>query len=472
MKRLLFALWAISAAASGQVGAGTLCQSMDLSQLSGVSSIQLPGNPSITPNEVTAWADTDGSGGARSLFNAQQLGIMLGDINGDGLPFDWPDIDAMHLPAPAASSGRTQPDIYDCRFSLSSSMSSNGLVVATPGDVVQFTGVGAINTAVTRSQLQAAMGTSVALDVNAYTELPGGAILVSFTNFGGGTNIVNPLSGQTGGWVSFTPADVLIIRPPFGALSALFAYRQPELQVVVNFYYGSWPSPDVVGVDAQRLWPGGAAPAPLNNPNDPLNLYLGGTRPYLLWTNGGDDNVFCWNNLLNPLSPNHNFYAIVGNQTQSNAGYTTNIGTGRVLTDAMCVIPMSMGDDSRLTLDTTNLIPMAGSSVTLSVRGPALPGRRFQLGVAGALSTGAGIPIVPMGLGWVLLDPNDSLLLATLTPPLASLFQTLPSDPFGTSLSFNLQIPAGVPAGTQLHLQGFELAATTPLTTALTLVVN
>ena len=29
-----------------------------------------------------------------------------------------------------------------------------------------------------------------------------------------------------------------------------------------------------------------------------------------------------------------------------------------------------------------------------------------------------------------------------------------------------------VPAGTQLHLQGFELAATTPLTTALTLVVN
>ncbi|NRA97693.1 MAG: hypothetical protein HRU14_15970 [Planctomycetes bacterium] len=472
MQRVLFTLWIVSATVSAQVGAGTLCQSLDLFQLGGVNSIQLPGNPSITPNEVTAWASSDGAGGMRSLFNAQQLGVLLGDTNGDGLPFDWPDIDAIHLPAPSVTSGRTQPDIYDCRFSLSSTISSNGLVIATPGDVVGFTGVGSLTTVVTRSQLQAALGTSTSLDVDAYTELPGGAIMVSFTIFGGGTNIVNPLSGQTGGWVSFSPGDVFIIRPPFGALSALFAYRQPELQVVVNFYYGSWPNPDVVGIDAQRLWPAGTVPAPLNNPNDPFNMYLGGTRPYLLWTIGGDDNVFCWNNLFNPLSPNHNFYAIVGNQTQSIAGYTTNIATGRVFTDAMCVVPMSMGDDARLTLDTTNLIPLAGSSVTLSVRGPALSGRRFQLGVAGALSVGTGIPIVPDGLGWVLLDPNDPLLLATLTPPLASLFQTLPSDALGTSMSFNLQIPAGVPPGTHLHLQGYEIVATTPLTTALTLVVN
>ena len=50
--------------------------------------------------------------------------------------------------------------------------------------------------------------------------------------------------------------------------------------------------------------------------------------------------------------------------------------------------------------------------------------------------------------------------------------QTLPSDALGTSMSFNLQIPAGVPPGTHLHLQGYEIVATTPLTTALTLVVN
>lgn len=471
MQRALILFAFVAGTAAGQVGAGTLCQSLDLFQQTGVNSIQLPGNPSITPNEVTAWASSDGTGGMRSLFNAQQLGTLLGDTNGDGRPFDWPDIDAMHLPAPPALGGRTQPDIYDCRFSVSSTISSGGLVVATPGDVFRFTGVGTTATVISRGQLLAALGTSSPLDVDAYTELPDGSILVSFTNVGGGTNIVNPLTGQAGGFVSFTPADVLIIRPPFGALPAIFAYRQAELQVVVNFYYGTWSNPDVVGIDAQRLWPG-LAPPPLNNPNDPLNLYLGGTRPYLLWTIGGDDNVFCWNNLLNPLSPNHNFYAIAGNATQSNAGYTTNLATGRVFVDAMCVVPMDMDDDSRLTLDTTNLIPTAGSSVTLSVRGPALAGRTFQIGVSGALAATTGLPLVPRGLGWVLLDPTDPLVAATLTLPLAPLFRTSPSDAMGTSMSSSLQIPMGVPPGTLLHAQAFELTAATPLTTALTLVVN
>ena len=470
--RPLILLILLAGTGSAQVGAGTLIHSLSPFQLSGVSSVQLPGNPSVTPNEVCAWSASDAPGDMRSLFNAQQLGLLLGDVDGDGLPFDWPDINAIHCPAPSPASGRTQPDIFDCRFSVSSTISGGGLVIATPGDVFRFSGIGTVTTVLSSGQIQAALGSFSPVDVDAYTELPDGSVMVSLANVGGGNNIVNPLTGSVGGFVSFTPADVFILRPPFGALPALFAYRQPELQVVVNFYYGNWPSPDVVGIDAQRLWPG-SAPAPLNNPNDPLNIYQGGTRPYLLWTIGGDDNVFCWNNQLNPLTSSHNFYAIVGNQASSGGGYTTNIGVGRVLTDALCVIPTDLGDDSRLTLDATDLTPSAGSVVTLSVRGPPVSGRRFQLGLSTSLATGTGISPVPYGLGWVLLDPTDPLLLASLDPGLAPLFQTLPADGFGTSQSFALSIPATIPSGTTFHLQGYLLGdPAPPLTGALTVVVN
>lgn len=464
----------LASALPGQVGAGTLCQSMNPLQLPGVSTIGVPGNPSITPNEITAWADTEPGGLMRSLFNAQQLGILLGDMSGNGAPFDWPDIDAFHVDPPLTGSGRTQPDVFAARFSVSSNIVNGGQVVATPGDVIRFSGVGSFTTVLSRAQLQSAIGTTAALDVKGYSLLPDGSALVSFGAFGAGNNIIHPNNGSLGSSIPFGPADVFIIRPPYGSQPALFAYRQTELAVIVNFFYGGWPNPTVAGIDSQKLFAGTAPP--LNNPNDPLNAYQGGTRPYLLWTIGGDDNVFCWNANLNPLAPGmHNFYAIVGSGNASVGGYVTNVASNRVIADALCVVPMSMGLDSRLTLDTSNLAPPPGTNIQLSVRGPGgalAASRMYQVAVSTTLATGTGAPLIPTGLGRVLLDVTDPIFAWSLNPVIAPMLQTAGSNPQGTATTINLGVPASIPTGTLLHFQAVEMATASPLTTALTVIVN
>ena len=249
--------------AAAQLGAGTLFQSLDNVQLAGAGLNTLPGDPNVTKTEIIAWSANDGTQGARVLYNFEALTTLFGDENGDGLPFDLDDIDALEVSSYAQGS---QPTIYDFRFSLENPVVNGfGLQVVTPGDVIQITGIGSWVKTVSETALQTALGTSQPLNVDAYCELADGSILISLQGTGSGTNIVHPNFGSVG-FYQWSGADVFIIRAPFGLSPAILAYRQSELAPIVSNYYAGYNLTEIVGVEEQPFT------APVTNPNDPTGL--------------------------------------------------------------------------------------------------------------------------------------------------------------------------------------------------------
>lgn len=457
---LLQSLWPVL----GQVGYGTLLQSIDASQPFPANSfVGLQGNPSITTNEVVAWSQADPNFGARALFNAQSLGILFGDRNNDGLPFDWPDIDALEVLTPSTPQV-SQPLPFDLEVSFGTNVTNQGgTTLFSTGDIVRLNAIGGATISIPRSAFQAALGTSAALNVDGFARVASGAILVSFVGTGSGTNIISPLSGQPGSNITWDGADVFLIRQPFGSLPALFAYRRSELNIVVSFYYGSINWTEIRGIAVQPNSPGITLPT-LTNPWDPTGLYQGGTRPFLLWTIGGDDNVFCWNNSFNPLSTNHNFYAIVGSSsggsTISVAGYNVTTPSGgpfvaRPFIDALALWPATMTQNSRLTLDVSNLLPSGGSNLTLSVRSQEPSGTRFQIAFAGTLGSGTGLNLGASGFRNLILNPNDPALGVSLLPPFSTAFTTNTADSSGTASTVPITVPANL-SGIKIYFQGFE----------------
>lgn len=453
----LLAVLLFSASSPAQVAAGTLYQSIDTAQNPGVNQVLLPGNPSITTNEVIAWGAGEGPGRARSLLNFQGLATMLGDRDGDSVPFDWRDIDALEVGFyPSGES----PTVYDFRFSLSVPvLDGTGMAVISPGDVFSFTGVGGFTKVITEAAFTAALGTTTAVDVDAYCELPSGAVLISVASQGVGSNIVHPLSGFPG-TVNFSAADTFIIRPPFGSLPAILAWRGSELDSLTP--YVGYTLTDVVGLGTQP------ATSPVANPWDPLNLYQAGTRPHILWTVFGDENVLCSNAAANPLG-NHNFWCIVSGST--GAGYSTNTSNPRVFADALAIGDQVIPVDSRVTLDPSALFVSPGSNVSFTFRSPAPAGTVFQAVVATQTGSGLGLHLGPLGFEYLVLDPTDPLLFWTATSqPLAALFTTGPADNAGTAVTPSIPVDPGTPPMT-LYLQGFRHGSGT-LSTPLAVRIN
>ena len=464
MLRSIFAVLLCASSISAQVGYGTLLQSLSPVQAAGVTSIGVPGNPSITPNEITALSQGEPIGSGRSLFNGQALGLLFGDRNGDGYPFDWPDIDALEVAAP--TNPTSQPSPFDLRFSLGVDvLNAQGLAVVTSGDIIRLTGIGTFVTIIPRTAFQAALGTSAPLNVDAYAELADGAVLVSFAGSGTGNNIINPINGQAGSLVSWTGADVFVIRPPFGVVPALFAYRQAELAQVVSFYYAGYALTEVTAIEEQPLvpWVG-------NSANDPLGLYQGGTRPRLLWTVAGDENVFCWTNTLNPLSTSHNFYAIVGGSTASAMGYSTNTGGFRVNADALAIWPGTMTTNTRITLDASSLTPSAGSTLYFDVRSREPATTLFEIVLSATLAPAQGTNLGSSGFMHFVPALNDPLLLWSLSAPVAPLFVTSAAVATGTAASATFPLPANA-SGLPLCVQAVKLATPFPLSAPLWLKI-
>ncbi|MSR74681.1 MAG: hypothetical protein EXS14_04315 [Planctomycetes bacterium] len=461
MLRLYFSLLAFAAMLPAQVGYGTLLQSLSPIQTAGLTAVSLPGNPSITTNEIVALSQGEPNGSGRSLFNAQSLGLLFGDRNGDGFPFDWPDIDALEVVAPPPNT--LQPSPFDLRFSFGANvLAANGSTLVNTGDIVRLTGIGTYAIHIPRGAFQAAIGTNAALNVDAYAELADGAVLVSFAGAGTGNNIINPLNGQTGNLLSWTGADVFVIRPPFGALPALFAYRQSDLAQVVNFYYGgSYVLSEVSDIEEQPNvgWVS-------NQTWDPAGVYQGGQRPRLLWTVAGDENVFCWSSTLNPLSTSHNFYALIGGTTGSSMGYATNLGGYRVVADALAIWPRTMTTSTRMTIDASSLTPTAGSSIYFDVRSREAGGTFFELVLSGTTSPGMGITLGTNGFMHLMAPYTDPLLLWSISPAVAPLFITGGASAQGTGGSITFTLPANA-AGLALVVQAVRVGNGWPLSAPL-----
>lgn len=458
----------MATAAPAQVGFGTLLQSISTLQNPGVTAVGVPGNPSITVNEVLAWSQGEANGRMRALFNTQAIGIALGDLDGDGLPLDTPDIDAIGVGS--VTLGTNEPSIFDLRLSFAVDVAPLFGAPITSGDVIRLTGIGTRTNVVTRSQLQASLGTTSALNVDGFAELPDGAILVTFNGNGVAfscNNVLSPLTGQPGSAITCTGGDVFLIRPPFGALPAIFAYRQAELASVVSssVNYGSgYTLSEVRDIEAQPNVPY------IDNPsNDLLNAYASGMRPRLLWVNGNDDNVFCFGNAqfptINPRTSANNVYCLVGNGTASAAGYATNTSSSRVFVDGLAIWPQAMAENTRSTLDVSTHFPTAGSTTfQLAVRSPEPAGARFQLVMALAPNTGLGFPVGSAGFRNLFLSVTDPLLLFSLDPGVVPLLVSVAADALGTAVFGPYPIPTGS-AGVRIWFQAFELATPFALTT-------
>ena len=464
MTRLLLLLVLCAAALPAQVGYGTLLQSLSPVQVTGVSSVGLPGNPGISTNEIVAFSQGEPNGSGRSLLNAQALGLLFGDRNGNGLPFDWPDIDALEVSAPPV--GTTQPSPYDFRFSFGADvLAANGSTVVNTGDIIRLTGIGTYTVHIPRGAFQAAIGTSASLNVDGYAELSDGAVLVSFAGSGTGNNIINPLNGQVGNLLTWSGADVFIIRPPFGVLPALFAYRQSDLAQVVNFYYTGYVLSEVTAIEEQPNvgWVS-------NQSWDPAGVYQGGTRPRLLWTVGGDENVFCWTNTLNPLSTSHNFYALIGGSNASSMGYSTNLGGFRVIADALAIWPRTMTSASRITIDASSLTPLAGTSLYFDVRSREAAGALFQIFLSGTTSSGTGLILGTTGFRHLMAPYTDPFLQWSIDPLTVPFFVTAPANAQGTGASLTFPLPANA-AGLALIVQALRVGNGWPLSAPLFLKI-
>jgi hypothetical protein len=314
MTRHAVLLVALAAQMSAQYAGGTIFQSLDALQPSGVSAIGVPGNGSLTTGEILVYSN-GWTNGAKALFSSEALGAVLGDRNGDGKPFDWVNVDAMHL---TWSNPAFQPKPTDFRFSFEYDLvNAAGATVISNGDIFKLTGNGTFQVTIPRSAFISALGyvtpgTGYQLNVDGYAEMSDGTVLVSFKNnypttaVGQANNVIHPLLGTPTPNFTIFGEDVFAIRQPYGTLPAVLVYRNSDFQPLANALFSNYGT--VFEIRDFDLQPGVAA---TTNPHDILGIWNGGLRPHIVFTFYGDENVVCTQPV--PATGNTNVWALVQN---------------------------------------------------------------------------------------------------------------------------------------------------------------
>jgi hypothetical protein len=476
MTRALFFAAVFAVALPAQFAGGVIFQSLDALQPSGVTAIGCPGNTTLSTGEILCYSQ-GWTAGARALYSAETLGTLLGDRNGDGKPFDWVNIDALHV---VWNNTAFQPKPFDFRFSFEYDLvNGSGAVVISSGDIFRLTGNGAYQVTIPRSSFIAALGYSTPagyqLNVDGYTEMPDGSVLVSFKNnaatgiVGSGNNIISPLFG-TPSTQTIYGSDIFCIRPPFGTQPAILVWRAVDFQPLANTLFSNYGT--VTEIRDFDVQPGTTAP---NNPNDPLNLWNGGNRPHVVFHFYGDENPVC----TSPVAGS-NVWALV--QGSGGVGqFATNLSgaPAPVYMDALAIALAPLPTGSALTMDstpwstitvpglgTTALIPQnaAGTNVQFIARnldGGAGKTAAFVLGFTA--QPGYGTYLGSGGYNWLYINQSDALLPLTLAPPFDALLLTGVSDANGTAITGNVPIPANV-SGFTFYVQALQLGPTYGLT--------
>ncbi len=455
---LILAIACVDPVASAQYAGGTIFQSLDALQNTGVTSIGCPGNPALTTGEILTY--TQGwSNGIKSLYSAEAFGAILGDRDGDLVPNDWVNIDAMHL---VWTNTQLAPTPFDFRISLAYDLLNQfSQAVITSGDVIRLTGQGTWTTVLSRAQLQQAMGASgQALNVDGYAEMPDGTALVSFFGTGTATNVINPLTGGpgtlAGGW---NGADIFAIRQPYGAIPAVLVYRASDLSVVTNAVFTGYTLTEVRDFDLQ---PG--SPPAVNN-WDPLHVWNGGFRPHIVFHAYSDENVLCTHPASNPAGNTYVWAAVQGTCTTCGKLTTAGNSANQVAMDALAISTATLPTGSAITVDangpnaSTGIINQ-GQSLSFSVRNLSGGSNRYAGVLFGTtLSGGTGYVVGTGGYNNLIISPFDALLLVTLQEPFATLLRTGASDANGTANTTPFVIPASTAAMT-IYAQAIQLGPT------------
>jgi hypothetical protein len=478
MKRSFLFAAALAASAAAQYGGGTIFQSLDATQFAGVNAVGCPGNGSLSTGEILTYS-AGWPLGARSLYSAEALGAVLGDKNGDGKPFDWVNIDALHL---VWNNTAFQPKPFDFRYSFEYDLvNGSGTPVITSGDVFKLTGAGTFQVTIPRASFVAALGyqtpaTGYQLNLDGYAEMSDGSVLVSFKNdaatgvVGSATNVIHPIFGTPIAQTIYG-SDVFVIRQPFGTQPAILLYRAADFQPIANTIYSSYTVTEIRDFDLQ---PSSSA---ANNPYDPLNAWNGGNRPQLVFHFYGDENIACTQAI--PANPVPYYWALV----QSAAGvgqYATNVagaGSSSVVMDALALGGAPLPAGSAITLDTspinsivtpgtglTQFVPQnaPGTNVTFIARNLAGGANQVAAFVLGFTThPGYGYYLGSGGYNWLFININDPFLPLTLSPPLAPLLVTAVSDALGNASTPPFPIPAGT-SGLQIWVQALQLGAGFP----------
>lgn len=474
MKRTVFAWLALTAAGAAQYAGGTIFQSLDALQPAGVTAAGCPGNPSLTTGEVLVYT-AGWTNGARSLFSAEALGAVLGDRNGDARPFDWVNVDALHV---LWTNGTVQPKPTDFRFSFEYDLvNASGSVVISNGDIFKLTGNGAYQVVIPRSAFIASLGFQTppgyALNVDGFALAADGSALVSFKNqaaattVGSGTNIIGPFGAPM--TQTIYGSDIFVIRQPYGSLPAIKLYAAADFQGLANtLFSGTYGT--VVEIRDFDLQPGATN---ASNPYDVANLWNGGDRPQIVFTFYGDENVVCTQASTSPTGTN--LWARVEGSTGVGK-YSTNLagaGSASVYMDALAISNNVLPVGSALTVDTSPLTAIVvpglgttafvpqnapGTAVTFTVRNLNGGAGKVAALVAG-VTPGPGYFTGLGGYNWLFVDIADPVLFLSLQPPLSTIFTTGTSDANGTASTPPFVIPLSVATNT-FYLQAVQLGPT------------
>ncbi|HYC78327.1 MAG TPA: hypothetical protein VEI02_11935 [Planctomycetota bacterium] len=476
MNRILACALCAAAVAPAQYAGGTIFQSLDAFQPTGLNSISVPGNPGgLTTGEVLVYT-AGWTNGARSLATAESLGAVFGDRNGDGKPFDWVNIDAMHV---TWTNPAVQPKPFDFRFSFEYNVvNGSGVVQVNAGDVFKISAQGAYVVTIPMSVFQAAVGYTQPLNVDGYAEMPDGSVIVSFKGAAGTGSIGNFTNVITAfgvpGTVPAFGSDVFVIRPPLGLMPAIKLYQASDFQTIVNAVFTNPPAvTEIRDFDLQPL------STAVNNPYDPQNLWNSGDRPQLVFHLYGDENVLCTQSTTNPAGNSH-IWALVQGSTGVGK-YSTNlagVGSAAVYMDALAVSMHVLPTGAAVTMDCSPLTSITqpggggsanvpqyapGATVTFTARnlvGGANQTAAFVLGVT--TFGGVGWPTGGAGYANLILSPFDPILGLCLQPPYAGLLTTGLSNADGTASTSPFVIPTGL-APTTFYVQAVQLGSVFPL---------
>lgn len=450
--------------ALAQFSGGSIYVSLDAAQYTGVSQIGIPGNSYLSTGEVLAYS-TGMTSGARSLWSAEALGVILGDRDSDALPNDWLNVDALHL---TAASSSAQPRPYDALMSFEYDLQNlAGNVLISAGDVFRLTGIGTYQIVVSRATLAAAMGTTVTtsnpLNLDGLAVTSDGTLIVSFKNSPSSTfvascnHVRNPLNGNVGSAVTIYGSDIIAIPQPYGIAPATILWRSADLLPIAS-QYGFQSLTEVRDFDIQPNT------ANISNPYDLLGGWASGTRPQLIFLPYGSDIAICTNPAANPAGFHNTWWYAPG--TCSTCGsFATNGSTNRVALDALAISPYALPTGSAISVDVTDVngIPVgpaltAGNTIRFTVRNlPTSPaGATARVFMSSTLWTGTGYPVPTGGFNATVLNPNDAFLLATSVPAYDPLLVTGPSLVYGTVQTPLIVIPAGI-NGLSVYVQPMML---------------
>ncbi len=459
-----FVLIAVAATGTAQFAGGTIFQSLDAAIATGVTAIQVPGNPSLTTGEILCYSQ-GWTNGLKSLYSAEALGALVGDRDGDLVPNDWVNVDAMHLLSWTNTS--LPPTPFEFLFSFEYDLLNQfSQVVISKGDVIRLTGQGTWTTVISEAQFRAAVGvpTTQTVNVDGLAMMPDGTALVSFLGTGSASNVVNPLTGSpgnlAGGW---TGADIFAIRQPYGALPAVLVYRVNDLAPIATAVLGSgYTLSELRDFDFEPNTP------PATNPWDPAHAWNGGFRPHLVFHAYGDENVLCTAPAYNPAGNTYYWAHVEGSCTTCGKLTTVGNSSNQVAMDALAISSIVLPSGSAITLDTTGVnastgIIAHGGSLGFTVRNLAGGANRYAAVVLGTtLFGGTGYVVGTGGYNNLIISPFDPLLLITLQEPFATLLRTGASDANGTANTTAFTIPSNAAAMT-LYAQAIQLGPNYPL---------